>query len=265
MLRKILEDFKRGAISIDEAEKKIKLFELSRVADFGLLDLARDNRAGVPEVVFGEGKSREQIVKIAEEMLSRTGRCIITRLSQEATSELSERFKGYRVETYQEAGMVVIKSKDFRLSQGGKVAVLSAGTSDIRVAKEAEVIAREMGCRVYTYYDIGVAGIHRLFPAIKYIVEKDVDVAVVAAGMEGALPSVVAGLLDIPVIGLPVSTGYGIKGRGKAALYAMLQSCSPGIAVVNIDNGFGAGVLAGIIANRVQKFRAFQEPASESP
>jgi hypothetical protein len=112
-----------------------------------------------------------------------------------------------------------------------------------------------MGCRVYTFYDVGVAGIHRLIPAIEEIIREDIDAVIVAAGMEGTLPSVVAGLVDVPVIGLPISTGYGVGGRGEAALLAMLQSCSPGLATVNVDNGFGAGVVASIIANRVAKFR----------
>jgi len=134
--------------------------------------------------------------------------------------------------------------------------VLSAGTSDIPIADEAALICREIGCSVFTSYDVGVAGLHRLFDPLHHIIDEvNVDVIIVAAGMDGALPSVVAGLVDIPVVGLPVSVGYGVGGQGVAALYAMLQSCAPGLSVVNIDNGVGAGAVAGLIANRAAAAR----------
>ena len=135
----------------------------------------------------------------------------------------------------------------------GKVGLLTAGTSDIPIAEEAKVIVEQGGCEVISSYDIGVAGIHRLFPQIAHMVEEDVCAFIVCAGMEGALPSVVAGLVDVPVIAVPTSVGYGIGADGKAALYSMLQSCAPGLSVVNIDNGFGAGVCALTIAKNIAK------------
>jgi hypothetical protein len=256
-IRKVLEELLAGKLSVEEAERRIKLFSLEEISGLSKLDINREARAGAPEAVFGEGKSAEQIIKIVEKFLERKGRCIVTRLNEEKIRALREKFEGRaRVEIYPNAKLVVLKAKDFKLEKtGGRVAVLCAGSSDIPAAEEAEVIAREMGCEVFSFRDIGIAGIHRLLPALEKIVNADVDVAVVAAGMEGALPSVVAGLVDIPIIGLPVSTGYGIHGKGETALFAMLQSCSPGIAVVNIDNGFGAGVVAALIANRAAKFR----------
>ncbi|GCC11119.1 N5-carboxyaminoimidazole ribonucleotide mutase [archaeon] len=252
----ILRRFKEDKIGIHEAEKQIKLFEISRIGDFGVVDITRENRAGIPEVVYGENKSKEQLNRIVDDILKNNGRCIITKLNEDKIDLIELGFeKRYIVEVFRDAGVVVIKDKDFRLLSGGKIAVISAGTSDVPVAREAEVMAREMGCEVYSYFDIGVAGIHRLFPAIRDIIENDVDSVVVAAGMEGALPSVVAGLIDIPVIGLPVSSGYGFHGKGETALFSMLQSCSPGLSVMNIDNGFGAGVFAALVANRVEKFR----------
>lgn len=150
----------------------------------------------------------------------------------------------------------MLKRSGFKtLKTGGRIGILTAGTSDIRVAEEARVMAEEMGCTVTMENDVGVAGIHRVFPAVKRMLEADVDVVIVAAGREGALPTVVAGLIDLPIIGLPVSTGYGAGGRGEAALNAMLQACSLGIAVVNIDSGVAAGAVASLIANRVAKSR----------
>jgi len=134
-----------------------------------------------------------------------------------------------------------------------KIGIITAGTSDIPIGEEAKVIVEEGGCKAITSYDIGVAGIHRLFPQIAKMIEEGVCAIIVCAGMEGALPSVVAGLVDVPVIGVPTSVGYGVGGKGKAALYAMLQSCAPGIAVVNIDNGFGAGVFALTIAKNINE------------
>jgi len=152
--------------------------------------------------------------------------------------------------------MIVLKKKEFTVKPtGGKVGLLTAGTSDIPVAEEAKVIAEEMGCTVFAAYDVGVAGIHRLMQPIKEFVAKDVDVIIVVAGREGALPSVVAGMVDVPVIAVPTSNSYGFGEKGVGTLMAMLQACSLGLAVVNIDSGVAAGAVATIIANRVAKFR----------
>ncbi|MDQ5852259.1 MAG: nickel pincer cofactor biosynthesis protein LarB, partial [Chloroflexota bacterium] len=137
----------------------------------------------------------------------------------------------------------------------GIVGIVSAGTSELPVAEEAAVVCREMGCSVHMVTDVGVAGLHRLFDPLKALLDLPVDVLIVAAGMDGALPSVVAGLVDVPVIGLPTSVGYGLGGNGEAALMSMLQTCAPGLAVVNIDNGVGAGAMAGLIALRAERAR----------
>jgi hypothetical protein len=169
---------------------------------------------------------------------------------------LKTEFRDCKFDVYSRSRMVVIHYADNRPKQtGGRVGVLTAGTSDIRVAEEAVVVAKEMGCEVSTAYDVGVAGIHRLFQPLRAMLEAPVDSIVVAAGMDGALPSVVAGLVDVPVIGLPTSIGYGMGGQGVAALMGMLQSCSPGLVVVNIDNGVGAGATAGLISNRMAALR----------
>ncbi len=255
-LRKLLEELLEGRLSIEEAERRLRLLSYEELRHT-LLDVSREERAGAPEAVLAEHKSTSALVEIAERLLESRGRCILTRLREEQLEVLEKRFSPHvRVEAHPEAKMMILRKPGFVLHEtGGRVAVLCAGTSDIPVAKEAELIAREMGCRVWFFPDVGIAGLHRLMPVMEKLAEADVDVVVVAAGMEGALPGVVAGLVDVPVVGLPVSTGYGMHGRGETALFAMLQSCSPGIAVVNIDNGFGAGVLAGLIANRAAKFR----------
>jgi hypothetical protein len=250
----ILEKFKEGKITLEEAEKKIKLFDIEKIKEIGAIDINRDYRTGVPEVVLGEGKRDEEIVEIVKGIVAKRGKCMVTRLKPERIGTIKEKI-GLEADVHEKAGIIVVRRGERPKLTGGRIAILSAGTSDISKAEEAKVVSMEMGCEVYTFYDVGVAGIHRLISPIEEIIKKDVDAVIVAAGMEGALPSVVAGLVDVPVIGLPVSTGYGVGAKGEAALLAMLQSCSPGLSVVNIDNGFGAGIIASMIANRVAKFR----------
>jgi hypothetical protein len=170
---------------------------------------------------------------------------------------LGEAMADCLVEAHAASRMVVVKRLDYQTQHtNGRVGVISAGTSDVPVAEEAAVIAAEMGCRIEVAYDVGVAGLHRLAEPLRRLKELQADAIVVAAGMDGALPSVMAGLVDVPVIGLPTSIGYGAGGRGVAALLSMLQSCAPGLLVVNIDNGIGAGASAALIANRMAAARA---------
>ncbi len=219
-------------------------------------DHGREQRKGAPEVVFGETKDAAQIVAMARALLASSGRVIISRIKPEAVGVVREAFTGYRVQVREAARAISIYGPDYQpRSTGGQVAVISAGTSDIPVAEEAALIAREMGCEVTCIYDVGVAGLHRLFGPLNELLSRGVDAIIVAAGMDGALPSVVAGLAPVPVIGLPTSVGYGMGGKGVAALLAMLQTCAPGLVVVNIDNGVGAGVTAALIANRVAEAR----------
>jgi len=252
-LREILEKLARGEISVDEAEKLLKVFEIAEVEGLARIDLGRGIRRGVPEIIVAEGKSTDEVLKIAKRMLDEVGRAIISRASEDL---MKINLPGAIVEVHERARIVVLKREGFRVERtGGKVGILTAGTSDIRIAEEAGVIAEEMGCEVLRAYDVGIAGLHRLFEPLKEMIREDVDVLIVVAGREGALAPLVAGLVDIPVIAVPSSSGYGFGGRGLSALMSMLQSCPLGLAVVNIDGGVPAGVIASLIANRVAKYR----------
>ncbi|GCF11864.1 nickel pincer cofactor biosynthesis protein LarB [Dictyobacter arantiisoli] len=222
-------------------------------------DGGREQRKGAPEVILGATKETAQIIAMAHGLLLSTGRAIISRLRPDSIAPLQKEFQAYTVRTLEAARAMVIYSPDYqRKSTGGQVGVISAGTSDIPMAEEAKLIAEEMGCTVTTIYDVGVAGLHRLLAPLRDLLTSGVDVIIVAAGMDGALPSVVAGLSPVPVIGLPTSIGYGLGGNGVAALLSMLQTCAPGLSVVNIDNGVGAGITAALVANRVAQAREHQ-------
>ncbi len=226
--------------------------------DFVTPDLNRARRKGVPEVILAEGKTLEHALKIAGIFLAKNGRAILSRVSPELKAGLHREFDaGAAFEWYASARAAVLSKPGFaRPRTGGRVGILTAGTSDVPAAEEAAMLCKEMGCAVYTTFDVGVAGLHRLFDPLRQMLEEhEVDVLIVAAGMDGALPSVVSGLADVPVIGLPTQVGYGLGGQGVAALYSMLQSCAPGMAVVNIGNGIGAGAMAGLIANRMAAAR----------
>ena len=215
-------------------------------------DPARERRKGVPEVIFGETKTTQQVLSMAHSLLEGTGRAIISRVNPETLVALRQEFSACTLRVREAARALVIYQPGYTpASTGGRVGVLSAGTSDVPVAEEAALMAEEMGCQVMCVYDVGVAGLHRLLEPLRALLSSEVDVMIVAAGMDGALPSVVAGLVPVPVIGLPTSVGYGLGGRGVAALLSMLQTCAPGLSVVNIDNGIGAGSTAALIANRV--------------
>lgn len=226
--------------------------------DFVRPDLERARRKGVPEVILAEGKSTEHAVEIARIFLERQGRAILSRVTPELQARLRcELAEGAAFEWYPHARAVVLRKPGTEVpGRGGRVGVLTAGTSDVPAAEEAAMLCQEMGCEVHTTFDVGVAGLHRLFgPLYQMLDDYQVDVLIVAAGMDGALPSVVSGLADVPVIGLPTAVGYGLGGNGIAALYSMLQTCSPGMAVVNVGNGIGAGAMAGLIANRAAAAR----------
>ncbi|MFH1031881.1 MAG: nickel pincer cofactor biosynthesis protein LarB [Chloroflexota bacterium] len=257
-MREVLRRLEKGKISCDEAEKAIKLLALEEVGTLAKLDIGRDMRRGIPEIVIAEGKTPQGVAEITLAALARQNRAIISRVNQQHVKAVQKALRKDTVCSWNEkAQMLVVKSKGFTTAKtGGKVGILTAGTSDIPVAEEAKVIAEEMGCEVITAYDVGVAGIHRLFKPLKDMLEKDVDAIIVVAGREGALASVVAGLVDVAIIAVPVSSGYGFGGDGVTALMAMLQACPLGLAVVNVDGGVPAGSMAALIANRVAKFRA---------
>jgi pyridinium-3,5-biscarboxylic acid mononucleotide synthase len=248
-LSEILARYRNGEIPLEEAAEAIEGMRLEHIGDIACLDLGRNVRCGMPEVVLAEGKDPKHLAEIAVRHAETAGRCVVTRISLEQVEgvKVLAGQKGLAME-YREAGRILILGNGPAPKRsGGIVAIITAGTSDIRVAEEAKVIAEEMGCEVKTAYDVGAAGIHRLFPALKPLLVA--HAFIVCAGREGTLPSVVAGLVDKPVVGVPVSVGYGYMGEGQAALASMLQSCSV-ISVVNIDAGFTAGAFAAKIANQ---------------
>lgn len=207
-------------------------------------DIDRDTRCGVPEVVYGAGKTSEDLVEIARRFLDNSGRVIITRIDDEKAAKVlqSVRGKNLRIVHNNKGRVLVVKKKGHKNGDaGGVIGIITAGTSDIPVAEEAAAVAEELGCSVRREYDVGIAGIHRVFSALEKV--GIVNAYIVVAGMEGVFPSVVAGLVAAPVIAVPTSVGYGTAEQGKTALYTMLNSCTP-LAVVNIDNGYGAAVLA---------------------
>jgi hypothetical protein len=234
LLRSILTDVKSGRLGLDGAMKKLRDLPYEDLC-FAKLDHHRHIRSGIPEVVFAEGKKTDDVVAIAKAIFKKSGRLLITRAGKDVFRKL--RIRGA---AFHEAAGVITAGEE--TSKKGSVLVIAAGTSDIPVAEEAVLTASFLGSRSATLYDVGVAGIHRLMGHRESV--DSARVIVVVAGMEGALPSVVGGLTDRPVIAVPTSVGYGTSLGGLTALFAMLNSCVPGIAVMNIDNGFGAGCLA---------------------
>jgi hypothetical protein len=246
-LAALLEAYRRGEISREEAASGIEGLRIEQLGEFARLDHGRAARCGVPEAILAEGKEAAQLAEIVARTVAAQGRCIVTRVTPERAEEIGRRCgdEGYGTDYREIPRTLVAFRSPPPEKNGGIVAILTAGTADLPAAEEARVVAEEMGCTVLTAYDVGAAGIHRLFPALRSVLEA--HVFVVAAGREGTLPAVVAGLVDRPVVGLPVSSGYGYMGEGRAALASMLQSCSV-LAVVNIDAGFTAGAFAARIA-----------------
>ncbi|HEX9614402.1 MAG TPA: nickel pincer cofactor biosynthesis protein LarB [Bacteroidota bacterium] len=223
---------------------------------FANLDFHRRERTGIPEAIFAEGKTTEQVFALMSAMAAKTGLALATRVSAETAGRIEVELKDLQVRYHKSARVLIASTPEYQKREGGgAIAVLAAGTSDLPVAEEARVTAETMGCTVAAFYDVGVAGIHRLVSPLQYVRDQEVGAVVVVAGMEGALPTVVRGLVSVPVIGVPTSVGYGYGGKGEAALMTMLQSCAPGLTVVNIDNGFGAGATAALIANRLAESR----------
>jgi hypothetical protein len=216
------------------------------------LDPDRAHRTGIPEIVLAERKTTADVARSLMHLARASGRAVASRVRPDHAAELPGLIDpSYTLTLDNDARLAIVALGDARPEpSGGRIAVISAGASDRLVAREAQVMAEEMGCDVMWVADVGVAGLHRLIRPLQDIVAFDADAVIVAAGMDGALPAVIAGLVPIPVIGLPVSVGYGYGGDGTGALMSMLQSCAPGIAVVNIDNGIGAGSMAALIARR---------------
>jgi pyridinium-3,5-biscarboxylic acid mononucleotide synthase len=240
-LKKLFDDVRRGKLSSGEAVAKLRHLPFEDLG-FANIDHHRALRVGMPEVVFGPGKTPEQLTEIFARLARRKTNVLATRVSPEQARALRRRL---RKAEHHELARAVTLTQDTTIHGKGKIAVVSAGTSDIPVAEEAVVTAQIMGNEVQHVYDVGVAGIHRLLARRELL--SQARVIIVCAGMEGALPSVVGGLVGVPVIAVPTSVGYGASYEGIAALLGMLNSCASNVTVVNIDNGFGAGYVASII------------------
>ena len=244
-LKKLFDAVRRGKLSSDEAVKRLRHMPFEDLG-FANVDHHRALRVGAPEVVFGPGKTPEQLAEIFARLAKRGNNVLATRVSREQVRAVRRKL---RKAEYHDLARAVTLTRDDTIYGKGKIAVVSAGTSDIPVAEEAVVTARVMGNEVQHVYDVGVAGIHRLLARRELLTQA--RVIIVCAGMEGALPSVVGGLVGVPVIAVPTSVGYGASYQGIAALLGMLNSCASNVTVVNIDNGFGAGYVASII-NRLE-------------
>jgi len=246
-LRKLLQDVRRGRATVDEATRALVDLPFAELG-YATVDTHRSVRFGFPEVVYGEGKTPEQLLGIVEVLVRRKQPVLVTRLTQERAGPLLARWPKARFHP---------EARIFHLPQGrlraGRVAVTCAGTSDLPVAEEAALTAEAMGATVSRIYDVGVAGLHRLLKRRSEI--QDAHVAIAVAGMEGALASVVGGLVGIPVVAVPTSVGYGANYRGLSALLTMLNSCASNVAVVNIDNGFGAGFYAALVSRTATRRR----------
>ncbi|MFW9826121.1 MAG: nickel pincer cofactor biosynthesis protein LarB [Candidatus Thorarchaeota archaeon] len=256
-IKDILNNLIEKKITLEEAEKLLKANLIEQVGDLAKLDVFREIRTGAPEVIFAQNKNMQMLIDIISGFLKNNKYAIISRYNEEQKSFILDNYNKsdtYTVVINDLGRIIVIKENSFEFPRkGGVVGIITAGSSDIPIAIESEIIVKAMGCDVISSYDVGIAGLHRIFTPLSEMIQKGVHVIIVCAGMEGTLPGVVAALVDVPVIGVPISSGYGMGEKGKGALITMLQSCSPGLLVVNIDNGFGAGVSAAIIANKIAK------------
>ncbi|MHA2288599.1 MAG: nickel pincer cofactor biosynthesis protein LarB [Promethearchaeota archaeon] len=253
-LEEILKRLRNGEIDIEEAKKTINLFGLEFVGEGAKMDTSRHLRRGIPEIIFVEKKRPKLVVEIVSSIMKSHQVCLLSRVFERHLSLIKKELgSAYElvVSADSEPYTVTVKKKDYTHPiPTQRIGILTAGSSDIPIAEEAEAIARIMGVDVISFHDVGIAGVHRLFTPLRELIKQNVKVIIVIAGMEGALPAIVSGLVTIPVIGVPASTGYGYGGKGVAALMSMLQSCSPGLVVVNIDNGINAGATAALIAKQ---------------
>lgn len=265
-LRTLLERYSKGELSIDELQRRISLHSVEKVADnVAQLDLNREIRKEIPEVIFAKGKEYADLLKITKAAARKNGRIIVSKVQPEWLLRLCKALMKAKleVEVGKKSTTILVSNMSYRRSNtsntqvpDGKIGIIAAGTSDIGIAEEARLIANAMGCKTLESYDVGIAGIHRLFPALAEMISQKVGAIVVVAGMEGALASVVTSMVNVPVVGVPTSVGYGFGSDGIAALASMLQSCTPGLSVVNIDNGIGAGAFAALISNQLARIAA---------
>ena len=253
-LTEILETLSKGKISVADAQKLLSLYSIEKIEEFAKIDTGRKIRNGVPEVILAEKKQLSEIKKIIVKVLTKTDLVLVSRIQKNHFEKIIQYCKNnkLKIKKGKNTRTLLIHQKIIKKT-GGKIGIITAGTSDISVAEEARLMCEAMNCECITSYDIGIAGLHRTFPILKEFIKSEVNIIIVVAGMEGALASIVSSTVNVPVIGVPTSVGYGYGEKGVAALASMLQSCSLGLSVVNIDNGIGAGAVASKIANLISK------------
>ena len=250
-INEILKSLEKGKIDSTKAKKLLSLYSIEKIENFAKIDISRRKRRGIPEVIYAETKSLDEIKKIIKITLEKTNSVVVSKIKESDYKKIISFGKKskFNMKIGEKSSTIVFFKKPIKY-HGGKVGIITAGTSDIGIAEESRLMCEAMNCKCITSYDVGVAGIHRIFPILKEMVNEEVDCIIVAAGMEGALATLVSSMVDIPVIGIPTSVGYGYGEKGIAALASMLQSCSLGLSVVNIDGGIAAGSIAANIANR---------------
>ncbi|MFN2464062.1 MAG: nickel pincer cofactor biosynthesis protein LarB [Candidatus Dormibacteria bacterium] len=262
-MREVLERLLAGEFTVEEALRALEAAPVEVAGELARLDPGRLRRKGVPEVIYAPGKTPPVTAELAIRMVDLSGQALVSRVTPEHDAALEAAASGRGIPIQALGSGRRLGSPP--AAGGASVGLLAGGTSDIDVAEEARMVLEAMGVSVPRAYDVGAAALQRLHDPLRSMIESGVDAFIVAAGMDAALPTVVSGLVSAPVIAVPVSTGYGAGGRGLAALLAMLQCCSPGVTVVNIDNGIGAGAAAGLVAIRVQAARAGSGRATSAP
>ncbi len=252
-IRKILEKLARGEMSVAAAEQELRIYSIEYVEkNLAKIDPQRELRSGIPEVIFAQGKEFKDLLKIILATVSKKKFAVISKVSTEYKERLCKELEMNNFKISKGINTILVSTKFHRFpKRNGKIGILCAGTSDIKIAEEAKIMAEVMGCQTVIEYDVGISGIHRTLKAIANMIDAKVHIMIVVAGMEGALGSFVSSLTDIPVVGVPTSIGYGFASNGIAALASMLQTCTMGMTVVNIDNGIGAGAFAAMVANKM--------------
>lgn len=259
-MRNILEKLVKGELSVEEAEKRLRLHEIERLGEKLKIDIGREARTGMPEVILGKGKTTEDILEASLELVKTNGYALITKLTPEQWNEVNNRIpKGIIHKYFEEGEVLLLQEKGYEPPPlVGKVGILTAGTADIPIAKEAEAICKALGCLVVTEFDVGIASLSRTLEAAKEMTRAEVNILIVVAGMEGSLPSVLSSLLDIPIIGVPTDKGSDSGGKGIVPTLTMLNSCSPGLTIANVNSGFGAASFAVLLLRQMTKL--YEEP-----
>jgi NCAIR mutase (PurE)-related protein len=254
--KELLNDYYDGNISIGELEKQIACSYIQSVGkNIAKLDINRRFRKGIPEVIYAASKDYTDLTKIISHVLDKNEIIVVSKIQKNHLKKIIDfvKKKNFYYEIGKNSSTILLSTIPTIKCHSYKIGIISGGTSDIGIAEEARLMAKAMNCESIISYDVGIAGIHRVFPTLEKMISENVQSIVVVAGMEGALASLVSSCVNVPVIGVPTSVGYGFGSNGIAALSSMLQSCTPGLTVVNIDNGIGAVSFAALIANRMNK------------